>query len=574
MTSWQKIRLFFSPLKEFPWTSLILLWYSLFTAIYAILIVLLLGWMADAIVVGDFSTIWTYLLILFAFILVNYLAKIFYRPTNFRIFRDVSLSLEKLYLQKFITADNNQVEKIGTGRMISIVNQWIYMRTITLLEFLRDKAISIFTIVIAIIVIGSKSWQFLLICLILVMLSMPFLHFFGKKAYGWRKKVKDITIELDRMSVRWFMSKFEIQQQDKYDHEIAKRSVLRNDWYTYKYKEKLQQAIGYDTLVVSTEILLLAVAGFIGFNIISWWYSIGDFVLLTGLALLFQRELSKLLQEIRKMQDNIIHIEKLIDTFANLQSKKNYNTGKSFVYKSGQISLDNISYGYEKEDIFSHFSLDIAWWKKTALVWSSGGGKSTLIKLIAWYLSADKGIVSVDGQNLNTIKLKSYYTHIGYLTQEPSVFDGTIYENLVYALDYIPDKQELNTAIRDAGCEFIYDLNKWLQTEIGERWVRLSGGQKQRLAIAKIFLKNPEIILLDEPTSALDSVSEEKISQALHTLFQWRTVIIIAHRLQTVKEADTIVVIEDGKVIESGSHNQLVKQKWSYTRMLELQTTF
>lgn len=370
------------------------------------------------------------------------------------------------------------------------------------------------------------------------------------------------------------MSKFEIQQQDKYEHEIAKRSLLRDEWYIYKYREKLQQALGYDTVLSSIEILLLIVAWFVGFNVISGQYTIGDFVLLTGLTLLFQRELFKLLQEIRKMQDNIIHVEKLIDTFDNLQSKKNYDTGKKFAYKSGQISLKNVNYGYGNEDVFSGFSLDISWWKKTALVGSSGGGKSTLIKLIAWYLSADKGTIAVDGQNLNKIQLKSYYKHIGYLTQEPSVFDGTVYENLIYALDYIPGDEEVDTAIRNAGCEFIYDMHQWLQTEIGERWVRLSGGQKQRLAIAKIFLKNPEIILLDEPTSALDSVSEEKISQALHTLFQWRTVVVIAHRLQTVKEADSIVVIENGEVVESGTHKQLVKQKWSYAKMLELQTSF
>lgn len=574
MTTWQKIRLFFSPLKEFPIKSLILLWYSLFSSIYAILLVFLLGSMTDAIVIWDFSTIRIYLWILFLFILVNYIAKIFYRPTNFRVFRDVALFLEKLYLQKFISADNNQVEKVGIWRMISIVHQGIYMRTITLLEFLRDKAISFFTILMTVIIIGIKSWQFLLICMILIFLSIPFLHFFWNRAYFRRRKVKNINVELDRMSVRWFMSKFEMQQQDKYDHEISKRSVLRDDWYMYKYREKFQQALGYDTLVLSTEILLLAVAWFVGFNIITWYYSIGDFVLLTWLALLFQRELSKLLQEIRKMQDNIIHVEKLVDTFADLQSKKSYTSWKKFTYKGGQISLENIHYGYEKEDVFSAFSLDIAWWKKTALVWSSGGGKSTLIKIIAWYLSVDKGIVSIDGQDLDAMQLKSYYRHIGYLTQEPSVFDGTIYENLSYALDYIPSKEEIDAAITSAWCEFVYDLSQWLETEIGERGVRLSGWQKQRLAISKIFLKNPEIILLDEPTSALDSVSEEKVSQALNRLFVGRTVIIIAHRLQTVKEADDIIVIEHGEVVERGTHTQLRKKKWVYAKMLELQTTF
>ena len=530
--------------------------------------------MADIVVVWDYETVWIYLLILFVFVLANYLAKIFYRPTNFRIFRDVAFFLEKLYLQRFISADNNQIEKIGTGRMISIVNQWIYMRTISLLEFLWDKAISVFTIISAIIIIWVQSWQFLIVCLLLVFISIPFLHFFGNRAYFRRRKTKNINVELDRMSVRWFMSKFEIQQQDKYDHEIAKRYVLRDDRYTYKYKEKLQQALGYDTLVLSTEILLLAVAWFVWFNILGWSYSIGDFVLLTWLALLFQRELSKLLQEIRRMQDNIIHVEKLMDTFATLKVKKSYNTWKNFVYKSGQILLENISYWYWEEDVFSKFSLSISWWKKTALVWSSGWGKSTLIKLISVYLTPDVGTVSVDWQNLSKIKLKTYYKHIGYLTQEPSVFDGTIYENLVYALDYTPSEKQLHEVIVNSWCEFVYDLRNWLETEIWERWVRLSGWQKQRLAIAKIFLKDPEIILLDEPTSALDSVSEEKISQALHKLFTWRTVIVVAHRLQTVKEADDIIVIENGKVVERGTHATLRKKKWSYAKMLDLQTTF
>jgi ATP-binding cassette, subfamily B, bacterial AbcA/BmrA len=159
------------------------------------------------------------------------------------------------------------------------------------------------------------------------------------------------------------------------------------------------------------------------------------------------------------------------------------------------------------------------------------------------------------GNRLDETALKSYYPHIGYLTQDPGVFDATIRENLVSAvsimlkdLDNHSDKknleQKLTEALKLAQCDFVFEMEKGLDTEIGERGVRLSGGQKQRLAIAKIFLKNPEIILLDEPTSALDSFSEEKITEALNTLFEGRTVIIIAHRLQTVKKADDIIVIE------------------------------
>lgn len=180
----------------------------------------------------------------------------------------------------------------------------------------------------------------------------------------------------------------------------------------------------------------------------------------------------------------------------------------------------------------------------------------------------------MDGQDLSEVQLRDYYGHIGYLTQDPSVFDGTILENLTYGARSEVSNMDLRKAIELAQCEFIYDFHDGLATEIGEKGVRLSGGQRQRLAIAKIFIKNPEIIILDEPTSALDSFSEEKINTAFHNLFQGRTVIVIAHRLQTVKEADDIIVLEHGEIVERGNHASLIEKNGVYNKMLELQSGF
>ncbi len=249
--------------------------------------------------------------------------------------------------------------------------------------------------------------------------------------------------------------------------------------------------------------------------------------------------------------------------------------------------------------------MKIEWEKVLALIWNSWWGKTTLIKLLAWYIKADSWEILVDWQKLSETSLKSYYQNIWYLTQEPSVFDGTILENLLYGVEQphptlslkerdntnphafgIPldkgDKnrgrdvwqKHLENIISLAKCEFIYDLPKWIETEIWERWVRLSGWQRQRLAIAKIMLKNPKIIFLDEPTSALDSFSEEQVSESLHNLFVWRTVIIIAHRLQTVKKADKILVLESWKIVEEWNHNSLIEQNWIYKKMLDLQSGF
>jgi len=170
--------------------------------------------------------------------------------------------------------------------------------------------------------------------------------------------------------------------------------------------------------------------------------------------------------------------------------------------------------------------------------------------------------------------LKSYYQYIWYLSQEQSVFDGMIIENLLYALDYIPDDKKIEEVIKLSKCEFIFNLKDWLKTEIWERWVKLSGWQKQRLAIAKVMLKNPQIILLDEPTSALDSFNEEEVSIAFKNLFENKTVIVVAHRLQTVKNSDIIFFIENWKIIEEWNHNELLKLKWNYYKMIELQSWF
>lgn len=315
--------------------------------------------------------------------------------------------------------------------------------------------------------------------------------------------------------------------------------------------------------------------------------------------------------------DKFADIEKLRDMFATIPPMTNLYTGKEFSFIQWDISLSHITFSYVKNTpVFENFSLQIKGGVKTAFVWPSGGGKSTLLKFFAGYIRPDEGSIKIDGQYLvqstnpqppyqgahvlpdkggaqraeglyNEISLQSYYRHIWYLTQDPSVFDGTVYENLLYGINPPPSPsfvkgeetnevrgEDLKNIISLAQCDFIRELPHWLDTEIGERWVRLSGGQKQRLAIAKIMRKNPSIVLLDEPTSALDSFNEEKISIALRNLLQWKTVIVVAHRLQTVKEADIIHYVEGWKIVESGTHQELVQKEGRYKKMLDVQTGF
>jgi ABC-type multidrug transport system fused ATPase/permease subunit len=272
---------------------------------------------------------------------------------------------------------------------------------------------------------------------------------------------------------------------------------------------------------------------------------------------------------------NFYSIEKIRDLFESTPRITWLDSGKSFEYKTWNIEVKNISFSYWENIVFRDFSLNITWKSRVALVWLSGSWKTTLIKLISGFLRTQSWKILIDGQDIATINLESYYKSIWYLTQEPSIFDWTIYENLTYWIQKNSiNSHDLGNVIKLAKCEFIYDLKEWLNTDIWEKWVRLSWWQKQRLAIAKLFLKNPSIIIMDEPTSALDSFSEESISDVFKTLFVWKTVLIVAHRLQTVKSADSILVFDAWKIVEYGNHDALIKTDWYYKRMLELQSGF
>jgi len=369
------------------------------------------------------------------------------------------------------------------------------------------------------------------------------------------------------------MSKFEIMQQNRVDREMKKLDKNRQALYDNTKKRSLYIEWNYllpNALVIGLYIVLFLV---VWYGIFDGSYSFADLVLFTSTLALLDRTLDTSSSTIKDFFQDYSKVEQLRETFDTIP-KNNYTKWLPFTYSNWDIVLSNVSFAYDDSPVLSKLSLIIKGGSKTAFVGESWWGKSTLLKLLAGYIGASSGKIIIDGQKLSDIKLIDYYRHIGYLTQDPSVFDGTVYENLCYALDKKPDNKTIQNVLKLAKCEFVLTFKKGLQTQIGERWVLLSWWQKQRLAIAKIMLKNPSIILLDEPTSALDSFNEEQISIALHNLFQWKTVIVIAHRLQTVKQADRILFFENGKIIEDGTHQQLVKKNGKYKRMLDLQSWF
>jgi len=241
----------------------------------------------------------------------------------------------------------------------------------------------------------------------------------------------------------------------------------------------------------------------------------------------------------------------------------------------GDVDYVDVSFAYPtRKDIqvLKNINLNIKAGQKIALVGQSGGGKSTIVQLLMHFYKTSGGQILVDGKDISQYDLASFRRNIGIVPQEVILFGGTIRENIAYGKPGADESEIIAAARSSNSWEFISSFPDGLDTVVGERGIKLSGGQRQRIAIARALLKDPRILILDEATSSLDAESERLVQEALDKLMQGRTSIIIAHRLATIKEVDRIYVLEDGKIVESGTHEQLITQpEGVYSSLAKLQ---
>lgn len=303
-------------------------------------------------------------------------------------------------------------------------------------------------------------------------------------------------------------------------------------------------------------------------------YRLGAEVGTVFLILSYIRNLTSKFWDLSRLMRNIeTNISNAVEMMAILKQPSSVLDGdsaKNLRRVKGHIVFDNVAYSYndtQTKMLFEGLNLDIIPGQRVGLVGPSGGGKSTITKLLLRFMDIRSGLISIDGVDIKHVTQQSLRDAITYVPQEPILFHRTLRENIAYGKPTASLKEIVQAAKKAHAHEFIESLADGYDTLVGERGIKLSGGQRQRVALARAFLKNAPIVVLDEATSALDSESEKLIQEALVTLMEGRTTIIIAHRLSTIKHLDRIIVLDGGRVVEDGTHEQLIKKGGSYASL-------
>ncbi len=445
-----------------------------------------------------------------------------------------------------------------------------------LMNALANNFVQFFlTTIVTLIAIAIYSWP---VALLLVVIFPTYIWITHLSSEAWQKKQGEINKNLDRANGRFVESIGQIRVVKSFVRELGEVTAFRRRRTTIESisKQQSQTWHAYDM----GRRLVLGVVFFAIFAIIVWQalrgqYSVGTAVLLITLANQAQFPLfgsSFIIEGLQRAQADSK------DYFEIMERKPTIIDGpdaQSLKVDGGEVRFENVTFQYgEGKPVLRDVSFTIPAHSKVALVGESGEGKSTIANLIVRFYEANKGSILVDGTPIKDVTQASLRQQVGIVFQDPSLFSGTIEENIAYGLERKYTQKELETAARMANAaDFIAKLPKGYKTEVGERGIKLSGGQKQRIIIARALLKNPPILILDEATSSLDAKAEAQVQEALERLMQGRTTIIIAHRLSTISHVDMIVGLKGGKIHEQGSPRELAnKPDGIYAELLELQT--
>ena len=480
---------------------------------------------------------------------------------------EVKKKIQMNMLSSFIKADTEYIENKHTGKYISNlnfdVNQITMMLSTSFLNFFKDGL----TLIGLLTVMFLQNWRLSLIAIIMIPLASITAKRLGKRMGKVTTEAQEKSGDLNKYLIDLFKNHkiIKIFQREKFEEDRSEKFV--NDLKEKSIKISTVFIRATPIMEILTGIMIALLIFYSGKLIMNEQLSLNNFFsFLAAMMLAYQPV--KSLATINVGIGQGMSAGKRILPIIDIKNLIGTNKDKSKInFTDGEIEFKSINFNYSsnlENKVLKDINIKIKGKKMTALVGQSGSGKSSLLSLVPRIYDPKTGILEIDGQNIKDVNLFSLRKEISIVDQNVTLFDDTIFNNIKYAKPDANEEEIFKAAELSMCTDFIEKLENKYQTVIGENGVRLSGGEKQRLSIARAFLKDSKIILLDEATSSLDSETEEKIQKALNKLIYNKTTVVIAHRLSTILNSDKIYVMDKGKVLDSGNHEELLKTSETY----------
>ena len=477
--------------------------------------------------------------------------------------RDMFEHLEKLPYKFY---DNNETGKI----MSRMTNDLMDISELAHHgpENLLISTVSVITSFVYLFIINKWLTLIIFICVpFLLMIAMLLRKRMRDAFMESRKSIAQINASLEGSISGIRVTKaFNNSKKEEEKFEAGNEAFVKSRKSAYKAMGQFHSSTAFITDVFNVVVLIAGGLFLYGGSITFGDYS--AFIVSVGL---FISPVMTLINFMEQYQNGVTGFSRFVEIM-DAEPEKDSEGAVDAGVVEGHIELCDVSYSYDTEkEVLNHVSLNIEKGKTYALVGSSGGGKTTICHLIPHFYDLDSGKILIDGKDINTLTRESVRRNIGIVQQDIYLFNASIRDNILYGRLDATEEEIIEAAKRANIHDYIMTLENGYDTQIGERGVRLSGGQKQRLSIARVFLKNPPILILDEATSALDNTTEILIQQALDELCKGRTTIVVAHRLSTIKNADEIAVVLGGQIVEQGTHDELIAKGGEYAKLYELQ---
>lgn len=455
-------------------------------------------------------------------------------------------------------------EKVG--QLMSRITSDLFDITELLHHGPENVTISVIKIIGALAILLSINVRLALITFLLVPFMLVYAYFFNKKMKQAfrvnRIKIAEINAQIeDNLSGIRVVKSFANEDLENKKFKVGNDAFLEAKKNNYKYMGGYNSGLTAFTTMIN---LLVIVSG--GLMITKNMISVTDLVTFLLYINIFTDPIKTLIDFTEQFQNGYSGYERFLQILSIEPEIKDSENAVSISNVKGDIKLEDVSFKYNDSShrVLKHINLEVKAGSYVALVGSSGAGKTTLCNLIPRFYEATSGKITIDGKDIKDIKLKDLRDNIGIVQQDVYLFVGTVYDNIRYGR---PDatREEVIAAAKEANAyNFIMSLPNGFETDIGQRGIKLSGGQKQRISIARVFLKNPPILIFDEATSALDNESEKIVQESMEKLAKNRTTMVIAHRLSTIRNAEKILVLTDKGIEEQGTHKELMDKHGIY----------